>query len=238
MSEAHVAGKKSNQIAAIIFQKRITSKPLYKGIVMINNSITYPQFEIKNNLHVAQSLNEFYRNDARQYYQYSSQELYNAAIKEFLYDIQQHFPFREYQVVQTFETTYNRTPLLSIYYDRYEFSAGAHGTTTRASNTWFVPNGAGVELSNLFEGSYYKGIIYEYITNEINKQMEQGDSYYFDDYAKKVFRYFDENNYYITDSGFAFYFPQYTIAAYAQGIPVFLIPYDVFGHGLKQRFFE
>lgn len=238
MSEGIVGGKDPHQSGAIIFKKTLTAKPTYKSIEMVDISISYPQVDVKNNLKVSQDISLFYRNSAKQYYSYASKDIYDSAVKEYLYDLQQHFPFREYQIMQTYETPYNHASLLSIYYDRYEYTAGAHGNTTRAADTWYLPNGASVRLSDFFNGSYYKAVFFEYITNEIKTQIDQGNTYYFDDYAKNVFRYFDEKNYYLTDSGFAIFYPLYTIAAYVQGIPTFIVPYDAFGHGLKTRLFQ
>lgn len=238
MSEGSVGGKSPNQPGAIIYQKKIAAKPTYKGTAMVDISISYPQVEVKNNIKSTQDISSFYRNEARKYYNYASHEIYDSAVKEYLHDLQQHFPFREYQVMQTYQTTFNHGSLLSIYYDRYEYTAGAHGNTTRVADTWYLQNSARVSLSDFFTGSYYKAVFYEFITNEIKLQIEQGNTYYFDDYAKNVFRYLDEKNYYLTDNGFAIFYPLYTIAAYVQGIPVFIVPYETFGHGLKTRIFQ
>lgn len=238
MSEITVGVKSPNQPGATVYQKKFAAKPVYKGTSMVDISISYPQIEVKNNIKVTQNISSFYRNDARQYYNYAAHEIYGSAMKEYIRDLQQHFPFREYQIMQTYETTFNHGSLLSIYYDRYEYTAGAHGNTTRAADTWYLQNGARMSLSDFFTGSYYKAVFYEFITSEIKSQIEQGNTYYFEDYAKNVFRYFDEKNYYLTDNGFAIFYPLYTIAAYVQGIPVFIVPYEAFGHGLKTRLFQ
>ncbi len=237
MSEVIVGGK-GHQPEAIIYQKKIAAKPFYKGTQMVDVSISYPQVDVKNNLKSSQDISAFYRNSAREYYNYAANDIYNSATKEYLHDLQQHFPFREYQVMQTYEATYNLGSLLSIYYDRYEYTAGAHGNTTRAADTWYLPNAMQLSLSDFFVGSYYKAVFFEFVTNEVKSQIEQGNTYYFDDYAKNVFRYFDEKNYYLTDSGFAVFYPLYTIAAYVQGIPVFIVPYEAFGRGLRTRLFQ
>lgn len=237
MPEKNKGGKNLILPKAIIYQKKFAAKPSYKGKTMINIYIGYPQIEMKSNQDSANVINEFYKNSARETYDYASGELFNNAKKEYIYDLQQKIPFRVYELKQTFEVTYNHGSLLSLYRDKYEYTGGAHGNTDRTSNTWHLQNGFEMKLSDFFVGSYYKSIIYDYITKEIKRQIKNGETFYFDDYAKNVFRYFDEKNFYLTSTGFAIYYPLYTIAAYAQGIPVFEIPYSIFGSELKQNLF-
>lgn len=238
MPEEHIIEKKAKLPKSVIYQKKFTAKPFYKGKVMVNISITYPQVEIKSNPESAKFINDFYKNNARKLYEYASHTLFERAKKEYLFDLQQNVPFREYEFTQTFEITYNLGNLMSLYCDEYEFTAGAHGSTTRKSQTFFLQDGYLMKLEDFFRGSYYKSIIYEYIIKEIKKQTENGETYYFDDYAKNVFRYFEEKNFYLNEKNFSIFYPLYTIAAYAGGIPVFEIPFNVFGSEIKRKFFE
>lgn len=220
-----------------VYEKRFVSRPSYKGTVMMDIAISYPQVDVWGNPQVSQRISTFYREAAKWYYDKVSHSLFDNAVKEYLDSFREHIPFRPYSVVQTFETPYNHGPLLSIFYERYEFTGGAHGDTTRFADTWRLPEGVRLKLGDFFDGSYYKSVFFEYITNDIRRQIDEGNTYYFDDYVKNVFRYFDEDNYYLTDKGFAVYFPLYTIAAYVQGIPTFIVPYETFGHSLKRRLF-
>lgn len=218
---------------AVIFPKKFVSKPSYKGVIMVDISIAYPQVEVASKPRVSQRISTFYRENAKKYYNYASHILYEQAVGEFLDSQKRHFPFRPFSVTEVFETPYNRGELLSIYRDRYEYTGGAHGNTVRLADTWHLGDGLRLPLGAFFEDSGYKSTIFAYITENIKQQIESGSGYYFDDYVKNVFRYFDERNYYLTYDGFAIYFPLYTIAAYAQGIPVFVIPYEAFGGSLK-----
>lgn len=227
-----------HSVHTAVYYKKIVSKPAYKGKVMIEISITYPQADVPGNAHTSRRINNFYHESATQYYDYAMHTLFDQAVQEYLYRQHQHFQFLPYEVLQTFENPYNRASLLSIYYDRYEYTAGAHGNTVRAADTWQLSAGARLKLSDFFDDSYYRSVIFEFITNDIKRQIDEGNSYYFDDYAKNVFRYFDEENYYLTDTGIAIFYPLYTIAAYAQGIPVFIVPYEAFGGSLKKGLFK
>lgn len=222
---------------AAVYQKRFVAKPNFKNVVMVEISITYPQVDVFGRPHATQKISGFYREQAKEYYDYASHSLFDQAVQEYLDSIKQQFPFRPYTVNGSFETPYNRAALLSIYSDRYEFTGGAHGNTVRTAETWQLSAGNRMKLSDFFDDSSYKSVIFEAITGDIKAQIEAGNEYYFADYAKNVFRYFDEANYYLTDKGFAIFYPLYSIAAYVQGIPVFIVPYEAFGDNLKKRVF-
>ena len=49
---------------------------------------------------------------------------------------------------------------------------------------------------------------------------------YLPEWRKAVRRRFNPQNYYLTEEGLAFFYPMYAIAPAAEGIPVFLMPYE------------
>lgn len=222
---------------AAVYIKKFLAKPTFKGVVMVDISIAYPQVEVAGSPLVTQRINAYYREEARRFYDYASHNLFEQAKKEYLDSFKQNFPFRTFAVTQTVETPYNHAMLLSTYFDQYAFTGGAHGNTVRTSNTWELSDGSLMTLSDFFTDSSYKSVFFEEITSEIKQKIDEGDSAYFDGYVKNVFRYFDESHYYLTEKGFAIFYPLYTIAAYVQGIPVFVVPYELFGDNLKKRLF-
>lgn len=130
-----------------------------------------------------------------------------------------------YQLNQSYTVTYNAPPLLSLYYDQYFFTGGAHGSTTRYSNTWDTSSESILMLKDFFPGNAnYKQDIIQAINLYISKEKESGDSSYYDDYKQNVASEFNENNFYIIPEGIVVYFQQYQIAPYSSGIPEFLIP--------------
>ena len=55
--------------------------------------------------------------------------------------------------------------------------------------------------------------------------MDSGCSLFDPDWPRLLRRSFDPERFYLTPEGIAVFFPLYAIAPYAEGIPVFLIPY-------------
>ena len=86
------------------------------------------------------------------------------------------------------------------------------------------------ELSELFPDiSNVKEYIIKMINEQIEKQIKDGDNYYFEDYSKLVTETFNEDSFYLTQEGVVIYFGQYDIAPYSSGIRTFTIPYSVGG---------
>jgi hypothetical protein len=131
------------------------------------------------------------------------------------------------EAVQNFEVTYNENCALSLYFDRYIFTGGAHGTTERFSQSWELAGGGNrLSLSELFKKDFDDmGYIKKKVIEEIKKDKE----IYFDDFEQNVNDTLSKENFYITPKALAIYFQQYAIAPYSSGTPVFLIPYEKIG---------
>lgn len=223
--------------AAVVYKKELVARPLHQGKVMINVKVQYPHVSVPRSPHAAESINAYYVTEAQKFYHRATGELYNSALALYEDSRVHNFPFREYEAIQKYEVTYNEGILLSTYYDQYEYTGGAHGNTTRTGATFETRSGTRLALSTFFSNGYYNSIIYESIIESIGNSIKNGESNYFDDYARNVFKYYDENNYYLTDKGFAIFFPLYTIAPYSTGIPVFIVPYAKFGRSLNSSLF-
>lgn len=66
----------------------------------------------------------------------------------------------------------------------------------------------------------------EILFREIERQIRQNPSLYFDDYEVLLRENFDEQNFYSTPGGLVVFYPQYSIAPYSSGIREFQFPYS------------
>ncbi|NLM74770.1 MAG: DUF3298 and DUF4163 domain-containing protein [Clostridiaceae bacterium] len=214
----------------------IKDKLYYDRTQMVDIEIDYP-YIMPSNYPNSMIFNTFYRQKARSNYRYASSKLYREAVKHYNSSKAQGFPFYSYVFNQVFEVTYCKKPFISLYIDVYEFTGGAHGTTTRTSYTWDMKNSRQMELSSLFnKGFNYKYFILEFIEGEARRRKFAGKADYFDNLKNNIAKHFDEKNYYLTKDGIAIFYPLYTISPYASGIQVFVIPYPLFGRNLKYKF--
>jgi hypothetical protein len=112
--------------------------------------------------------------------------------------------------------------ILSLYFDQYEYTGGAHGNTVRYSLTWNWERYNKIKLSQLFRCSLeYKAYIFRRVKAQILKEPD----IYFPEYEKLIVETFNEESFYCTPKGIVVYYQQYDIAPYSSGIREFLIPY-------------
>jgi len=206
----------------------------YKGQVILKYTVYYPYLTSEHNLLILDQLNAYYGTKAMIYMNKNVKNLYQQAMVDYEYATANQFPVRQYEAYVDFVVTYNRDCILSFYFDRYEYTGGAHGSTIRTSDSWNIALSRPISLSNLFPVGFN---IREYYINAIIKQIKQeaqnGYMNYFDDYESLVSRYLNLNNFYLTYEGVVIYFQQYEIAPYATGIPEFLIPFGADGANLS-----
>lgn len=212
---------------AVVVKRQMRGKPEYRGIVMVDVNLSYPQV-VTRGAPAGAGISEYYSKAASAYYSYATGELYKSAVNDYIERRKNKFPFHTYTAMMVYEVPYNQNPFISIFLDVYEFTGGAHGNTARQADTWSLDTGRPMRLSDFFTGPAYLSIIYGNIMEQIDAQIANGMNIYFDDYRRNVFKYFDERNFYLTPQGVAIYYPLYTIAPYSSGIVTFVIPYEAF----------
>ena len=202
----------------------------YQTARVLQFKINYPQFQSVDFLAVVNRMNRYYKCKADAFQRYCECQLYRAAVKDYKYAVANGFPVREYEAQVNYTVTYNQNCAVSLYFDGYQFTGGAHGNTVRTSQTWNLQTGCRITLRQLFpRGVDYKKLIIETVKRQIASQIQNGTNYYFDNYEKLVDQTFQPCNFYLMPNQLAVYFQQYDIAPYSSGIPVFLIPYTKSG---------
>lgn len=198
----------------------------YEGIPMIFYEINYPQFKSANSKDDLDYINAYYNEKAVLLETFTEKVLFPQAVEQYKESQKISVPFHPYELMQVFCVTYNQSYILSLYYDQYIFTGGAHGNTVRYSNTWNLKTDSILMLKDFFPfNPGYKADIITAINTYIAKEKAAGRSDYFDEYKQNVTDEFNENNFYITPEGIVVYFQQYQIAPYSSGIPQFLIPF-------------
>lgn len=199
----------------------------YKNQRLLTYNIKYPRFASERFRNFAYKLSVYYKAEADLYKKFHVMKLYQMAIDDYEYATANNYPVREYEVVSEYTITNNNNCILSLYFDRYEFTGGAHGMTSRSADTWNLKTGRRMDLSEFFPG---KKDYRTYLINEINRQIEnlikEDNAYYFEDVSSLVKENFNERNFYITPEGVVIFFQLYEIAPYSSGIQTFLIPFQ------------
>lgn len=198
----------------------------YKGQKLLTYDIKYPQFASERFRNFARKLSVYYKAEATLYKKYHVTKLFQMAIDDYEYATANNFPVRPYEVLTNYTITYNDNCVLSLFFDRYEYTAGAHGMTTRSADTWNLKSGRRIELSEFFPGKKdYTSYIIDEIDRQIADNMKDNSNLYFDDVNDLVRENFNEKNFYVVPGGIIIFFQLYEIAPYSNGIQAFLIPF-------------
>lgn len=199
----------------------------YKGQKLLDYNIKYPQFASERFRNFAYKLSVYYKAEADLYRKYHVSKLYQMAIDDYEYATANNFPVRQYEVLTEYTITYNDNCVLSLYFDRYEYTGGAHGMTNRSADTWNLKTGRRMDLSEFFpDKKDYRSEIIREINRQIENNIKENDTYYFDDVSNLVKENFNERNFYIVPEGVVIFFQLYEITPYSSGIQTFLIPYQ------------
>ena len=144
------------------------------------------------------------------------------AVEQYKGDIENGFPIRTFEAILTFRVTYLCKCVISAYFDRYEYTGGAHGNTIRESQTWELNKCGLLELCQLVR---CLPDCKTYILAVVEKQIEKEPEIYFENYSELISNTFNEKSFYCTPRGIVVYYQQYDIAPYSSGIREFLVPY-------------
>lgn len=209
-----------------IEQKEIKNELKYESTVILEYTIRYPQFSSNWFIRAVKIMNKYYEENALKYKSYIMSDLYKMAVEEYKNSVANGYPIRKFEAFMDYTITYNQNCAVSLYFDKYEFTGGAHGNTIRTSDTWSLKRGSTITLESMFptNNNYIEEIKKE-ITDQIAEQIASGNNVYFEDYQKLVNEYFNTNNFYIIPNNLVIYFQQYEIAPYSSGIPTFSIPF-------------
>jgi hypothetical protein len=210
----------------IVLEKVLQQDMYYKDTLILRYTIKYPKF-VSTAFHtLAHKLNALYRTKAVTYQKTSVMKLYQMAMVDYEHSVANNFPIHQYEAYVAYTVSYNQNCALSIYFDQYEYTGGAHGLTVRTSDTWDLSKSRRMELSDFFpDRSEVKEFLISNINQQITEQISSGNTMFFDDYRKLTENTFKMNNFYLVEEGLVIYFQQYDIAPYSSGLPTFLIPY-------------
>jgi hypothetical protein len=113
---------------------------------------------------------------------------------------------------------------ISIVFTDYEYSGGAHGLYHNTAYTFDATTGELLDLPTVAQNSNYVSIINDEITAQSYEKMARDEYYSFDGFES-----IDPwtSNFYLTDKGIVIYFDLYEYTSFADGIPEFLIPFEL-----------
>ncbi|NLZ81292.1 MAG: DUF3298 and DUF4163 domain-containing protein [Clostridiales bacterium] len=207
----------------LVNTKVIQGEMNYNGETLLTYRIEFP--ELTGDL-AGESViifNNCQKEKALEYQRYCENTLYPMALENYRNSIRNNYPIRIYEALVIYKVTYNKNMVISLYYDIYEYTAGAHGSTLRCADTCDLKNGRSILLNQLIIcPADYKS----FLLNRIAEEIRKDPSIYFEDYKNLIVKNFNEDSFYCKQVGIIIFYQQYDIAPYASGIREFLVPYS------------
>lgn len=211
---------------AEVTKHEIFQRLYYGDTPVLTYHIFYPQFSGAVFSKAFRKMNRYYRRVAATYQRHYQTVFYKMAVESYKITLHEGYPFHPYEADLVYEITLNQDCTLSLYFDRYEYTGGAHGNTIRFSDTWYLPLSRKLLLSELFPNNrQFRHNLLIAIIDEIQKNPSD----YFQNFDEVTVDTFDPRNFYLSPQFLNIYFQQYEIAPYSTGIPVFSIPYERVG---------
>lgn len=209
-----------------IYQKTLSDVMSCGDTPVLTYSINYPQFTTTCALGTAEKVNCYYESEAKKLETYCRTVLYPQAVEQVLYAMNNQFPFQAYEILTTYQITYNEKCITSLFSDQYSYLGGAHGNTTRLSQTWDFCTGTQLNLIGFFFGDPgFTDYIFASIEQQIADQLVTDPDTFFDDYKNLIRGNFNMSSFYLKPDGLVIYYQQYDIAPYVRGIPEFFFPF-------------
>lgn len=169
-----------------------------------------------NRKNIQDEYNDLFRDNILTFIEYTI-EMARESQRDFA---EADFPMREFVARVDFDLK-NSNQILSIKFDYYQYTGGAHGNPYSLSYNIDLSTGEDLKLVDFLEqNNMTLSQVEEFIKSKIK---EEADIYFQDDYG---FQNLDEDHcYYLEDSELVVYFQPYAIAPYSTGMPEFRIEY-------------
>ncbi|MFD0694380.1 stalk domain-containing protein [Paenibacillus sp. GCM10027628] len=208
--------------------KLISIQPIKENALKLTNTsigdsktedgitIQYPQIEGWEHTAASSKINAFLKAEALKF-EASGKEL----LKEVKGDQTAGGPELRFSFDVNYTVTYNQQNKLSLHFDTYQYTGGAHGMYDMDAHTFDLLTGEEITLKQAaLNDPNYKQII----NNEIKKQIQEREYVLLTPFESIG----DDQRFYLKDNNIVVYFSLYEYTPYALGIPEFTIPVSSF----------
>ena len=171
-------------------------------------------------------IRSFYALQGRAYLRYCRQFLLPQAETAMRSALEESRPFTPWQAELSWQCTYEEGSLLSLWVQSREEGDGVF--FQRRGDTWDLAAGAPVTLARLLpKPRRWKRLFYDAASTEVERRGRSSAAIYRPDWPRQLKRALNPRNFYLTETGLAFFVPMYALGGAALGIPTFHIPWAV-----------
>ncbi len=151
-------------------------------------------------------------------------ELYCMACLDLADRRSQGRPFRVWQAELETQITFQENGLLSLWQEGREHRGYDRPLIVRRGDTWSLAEGVPLTLASFFpKQRWWKRQVLEQVKEQAEERLAGGESLLDADCIRRLRREFDSENFYLTREGVQVFFPLYSLAPGAEGIPAFSV---------------
>ena len=201
------------------------------GVPALSAAVTVPE-PVPCADRTARRIRRYYQLQCRSFLRYCEKVLLPQAAAEVRAALAASRPLPVFRAELTYQVTHNEGGLWSLYTQSRETVPGAPSLLLRRGDTWDLSDGYPVPLSAFFpRRSGWRRRLMEAAEAEVRRREAAGVSRYHEGVRRKLRRYFNPQNFYLTAEGLVFFYPMYAIAPAAEGVPAFLVPWEEVRNG-------
>lgn len=195
------------------------------GIVVLHASVRVPR-PVPSTGGVFRRVRRYYQLQSQAFFRYCQRELLPQAAAEYAAALTCSRPLPDFHAELDYHVTYNEGGFWSLYTQSREIWPG--GTLlVRRGDTWDLGAGYPVPAAKFFSGAGpLRKALLSAAETEIQRRQAAGAGLWREDWRRGLRRFYNPDNYYLTEDGFAFFYPMLSIAPASAGIPVFTLPYS------------
>lgn len=193
------------------------------GIAVLRADVTLPRCGEKGRR--ARRFDRYYRRYARAYLRYCESELLPRAAEQMRCAMECSAPWECAQVTLNYTVTLARGGLLSLYTDGREEHLPPRLTIRRAE-TWDLRRALLLPLTDFFlPKTAVRSLLVRHARETAVEQSAAGTAAYYPNCRAALRRAFSARNFYLAPDGLHWFYPMYSAAFAAEGIPDFALPY-------------
>lgn len=194
------------------------------GMVVLHASVRVPR-PVPSTGGVFRRVRRYYQLQSQAFFRYCQWELLPQAAAEYAAALACSRPLPDFHAELDYHVTYNEGGFWSLYTQSREIWPG--GTLlVRRGDTWDLGAGYPVPAAKFFSGAGpLRKALLSAAETEIQRRQAAGAGLWREDWRRGLRRFYNPDNYYLTEDGFAFFYPMLSIAPASAGIPVFTLPY-------------
>ena len=193
------------------------------GIAVLRAEVTLPRCGEKGRR--ARRFDRYYRRYARAYLCYCEAELFPRAAEAMCSAMERSAPWSCARSTLNYTVTFAREGLLSLYTEGREEHLPPRLTIRRAE-VWDMRRGLLLPLADFFPPkTAVKRLLVRSAWAQAAEQIGEGSAAYYPNYRAALRRYFSTRSFYLTQEGLHWFYPMYSAAPAAEGIPDFCLPY-------------